>query len=86
MKIITFYLGGSRSIYSPSTLSFCWSEGLKSCFLLIAIIKNKYLLYNIKRGTNISCTVLMKDKYVLQNINGDRNIIGLYKNFILLGI
>ena len=44
---------------------FVGVEILKSHFFFIAIIKNKYLLHNIKRGTNIYCIILMKDKYSL---------------------
>jgi len=34
-------------------------------------MKDKYLLYNIKWGTDISYTILMRDKYPLHNINYD---------------
>ena len=56
---------------------FAGVESLKSHLLLIAIIKDKYILDNIKQKTHISCTILMRDKYLLQNINGDGNIVGL---------
>ena len=54
---------------------FARVECLKSHFLLIIIIKDKCLLHNIKRRTNISCTILLGGKYLLQNINGDENMI-----------
>jgi hypothetical protein len=38
---------------------------------------NKYLLYNIKLGTNISYTILIRDKYLLHDINNDENMVGL---------
>jgi hypothetical protein len=64
------------SIYSPEPCYFAGMEGLKSHFLLIAIINDIYLLHNIKWETNISYKILMGDKYPLQNINSDENIVG----------
>jgi hypothetical protein len=50
---------------------------LKSHFFLIALIKDKYLLQNIKWWTNTPCIILMRDTYSLININGNGNMIGL---------
>ena len=50
------------------TLELCYfaeMEGLKSHFFFIAMIKNKYLLHNIKRKTNVYCIILIRDKYLL---------------------
>jgi hypothetical protein len=52
-------------------------EGLESHLFLIALIKYKYLLQNIKWWTITPCTILMRDTYPLQNINGNGNMIGL---------
>jgi len=38
-------------------------------------MRDKYLLLNIKWGTNISYIMLMKDKYLLHNINGDEIMV-----------
>ena len=64
------------SIYSPEPCYFAEMEGLKSHFLRITIINDRYLLHNIKWETNISCKILMRDKYPLQNINSNENIVG----------
>jgi len=43
---------------------FCWNGKPKQSFF-IAIIKNKYFLYNIKRKINVYCIILIKNKYLL---------------------
>jgi hypothetical protein len=60
---------------APETCHFAGVEGLKSYFLLIALIKYKYILSNIKWETNIFYKILIKIKYLLYNINGDGNMV-----------
>jgi len=57
-------------------------EGLQSHFLLITLMKDKYLLHNIKWGTYISYTILMRDEYLLHNINHDGNMVGREMNIL----
>jgi hypothetical protein len=62
------------------TSESCYFDGveeLKSHFFLITLIKDKYLLQNIKWWTNTPCIILMRDTYSLININGNGNMIGL---------
>jgi hypothetical protein len=66
-----------RVFITPKPCHFNRVEGLERHFFLIALIKDIYLLQNIKWWTNIPCTILMRDKYPLQNINGNENMIGL---------
>jgi len=41
---------------------FVGAKGLKSHFILISLIKDKYLLHNINEMTNIFYTILMMIK------------------------
>jgi len=61
-------------------------EDLDSHFLLLALIRDKYLLHNIKKETNISYTILKMNIYLLYNINGDKNMVDPLKTFRQLGV
>jgi hypothetical protein len=61
-------------------------KDLDSHFLLLALIRDKYLLHNIKRETNISYTILKMDRYLLYNINDDKNMVDPLKTFRQLGV
>jgi len=75
-----------RVFIAPVPYCFGGVEGLESLFLLITLMRDKYLLYNIKLMTNIFYTILIWDKYLLHNINSDDNMVGSYKNFIHRGV
>jgi len=70
-------LVGSGVFITPKPYHVIGIKGLESHFLLIELMMNKYLLYNIKLGTNISYTILIRDKYLLHDINNDENMVGL---------
>jgi hypothetical protein len=56
---ISITLKPRHSVEAKKPRHFVEAKRLKSHFILISLIKDKYLLYNINEMTNISYTILM---------------------------
>jgi hypothetical protein len=73
-KFLTWLVQGV--FIAPEPCHVAKMKELKSHFLMIALMRDKYLLQNIKWWKNIFYTILIRVKYPLHNINDDGNMGG----------